>query len=370
MKGYCKVIGGTWIIQRLLKIFLKQVISKKLAFVSLKGVLNKIIMKTKTMKFNEYHFTTKKILSFIHILLFSLTAFFSTSCSDNSLDLVENINEDFVGITEIEVEGGFLNVTYVGEAGRSSTQLKAQLNASNQRRFDISYRVEGTKLIIELDTRSGLGNPRGEGFIELRGPRNMRLDLETEAGTIRVDNVVSNVIDLETTSGTIDARNLTVNTIEMSATSGTINAQDLTGALEVDVTSGKLNLSRLDGNVNAVLVSGEMTIAQVNGLVNVNNQSGNVELNQVSRIGNAFVISGQIFATNTGLANVTSPRVGSGYIYIQTNSNLRNFNFNITTGSGTARVGTTMNTGSLVLNNGATATIRGEVGTGKLEIVN
>lgn len=303
-------------------------------------------------------------------VMFSFTLAILSSCLDSNLDLVEDINEDFTGITSIEVDGGFLDVSYVGEAGRQSVNLTAQLKSNSNRRFDIDYRVDGAKLIVELDKRGGLGNARGEGSIVIRGPRNMRIDFETDNGTISVDNIVSSEIEIETTSGVINARNLTVTSIDLSTNSGTINAQDLTGAVEVEVNSGKLSLTKVDGNVDAELLSGEMTISQVNGLVNVNNQSGNVELNQVTRIGNAVVTSGQIFATNAGLANLTSPRVGSGYIYIQTTSNLANFNFNITTGSGSARVGNNTNSGSLVLNNNATATIRGEVGTGKLEIVN
>ena len=303
-------------------------------------------------------------------LMLSFALFFLTSCLDNNLDLVEDINEDFSGITSIEVDGEFLDVTYVGEAGRQSVNLTAQLLSNSNRRFNIEYLVDGSKLIVELDKRGGLGNARGEGSIVLRGPRNMMIDIETENGTIAIENIVSSQIDVETNSGTMNLRNLTVNDIELSTNSGAIDAQDLTGNVDLEVNSGRAVLTKVDGNVDAELISGEMTISQVNGLVNVANQSGNVELNQVTRVGNVTVTSGQIFATRTGLSNLTAPRVGSGYIYIQTTSNLNSFNFNITTGSGSARVGNNTNSGSLVLNNGATATIRGEVGSGKLEIVN
>jgi formylmethanofuran dehydrogenase subunit C len=49
---------------------------------------------------------------------------------------------------------------------------------------------------------------------------------------------------------------------------------------------------------------------------------------------------------------------------------IEEFNYNITTGSGKARVGTNQASGSLVINNGATSTIRGEVSSGKIEIEN
>ncbi|WP_373520743.1 hypothetical protein [Aquiflexum sp.] len=46
------------------------------------------------------------------------------------------------------------------------------------------------------------------------------------------------------------------------------------------------------------------------------------------------------------------------------------FIFNITNGSGKARVGTNQASGSLVIKNGAANTFRGEVSSGKIEIEN
>jgi formylmethanofuran dehydrogenase subunit C len=63
-----------------------------------------------------------------------------------------------------------------------------------------------------------------------------------------------------------------------------------------------------------------------------------------------------------------------GYCKVKSESlemqGIEEFNYNITTGSGKARVGTNQASGSLVINNGATSTIRGEVSSGKIEIEN
>jgi hypothetical protein len=77
-----------------------------------------------------------------------------------------------------------------------------------------------------------------------------------------------------------------------------------------------------------------------------------------------------VFATATGLSAETSLKASSGNIYIQTLSNLKNFNFNISSGSGLVRVGDSQSSGNLVINNGSANTIRGEVSSGKIEIVN
>jgi hypothetical protein len=182
--------------------------------------------------------------------------------------------------------------------------------------------------------------------------------------------VVSTETKMAVTSGNIFAKNISATNIILNSSSGSLKAEDLTGTLNVLVSSGKMDFSGIDGNIDAVGSSGELKFNGINGVVSATISSGKIEMNNVRFLGKTQLSSGQLFATNSGLGTETSLKVSSGSMYIQTLSNLSNFNFNITTGSGTARVGTKQASGSLIINNNAPNTIRGDVGSGKIEIEN
>jgi hypothetical protein len=294
-----------------------------------------------------------------------------SSCLDNNLSVVSEINEKFSGIKVIEVDGSFLEVEYLGESGLQEITMDVLLKSNSDKRYEIIHTVNEDKLKIQVKTNKGIsGNLKGEGYIRLKGPRNMFLDMESGSGKLTVQNVVSSETNLTVGSGEIFVKNLTAPAVYLSTSSGMIKAEELTGKVTAVISSGKMELSGIDGNIDADGSSGEMKFTGINGLVNANISSGKIEMTNVKFLGKAHLSSGQLFATNTGLSPETSLKVSSGTIYIQTLTNLTNFNYNITTGSGKARVGTNQASGSLVINNGAANTIRGEVSSGKIEIEN
>ena len=59
---------------------------------------------------------TIKLKSRFYVIVLGLFALVSlNSCLDNDLSTVSEINQDFSGITSIEVDGAFLEVEYQGE---------------------------------------------------------------------------------------------------------------------------------------------------------------------------------------------------------------------------------------------------------------
>lgn len=295
-----------------------------------------------------------------------------TGCLDNNLDVVADIQEDFSGITSVEVDGAFLEVEYTGETGKQDVSLDAFLKSNSDKRYEIVYNIiDGNKLKIEVKTNRGfLGNIKAEGYIRLTGPKAMKLDLETGSGRVGAQNVVNTETKLLVGSGGIFAKNIASGLIIINSSSGNAYGEDIAGKVEALVSSGNLELVRVDGNVDAEGSSGQIKLSDINGMVNASIGSGKIELSKVKALGKAALISGQLFATATGLSAETSLKASSGNIYIQTLSNLKNFNFNISSDSGLVRVGDSQSTGNLVINNGAANTIRGEVSSGKIEIVN
>lgn len=299
-------------------------------------------------------------------VLFSLT-----SCLDNDLSVVADIQEDFNNINEIEVDGGFLDVEYTGETGKQSVSLNAFLKANSDKRHTIQYNVVGSKLTVKVNSKGGgLGKYRSEGFIRLSGPKTILIDLENGSGNIMASDIVSTDPNFFVGSGNLNVSRVIAETVFLTTSSGNISGKDLTGKILGVSSSGKIDIQRVDGNVDVSLLSGSSKLKDINGLVDAVITSGDIELQNVLAIGNAHVSSGKISATNSGLSPTTNFKASSGNIYIQTPSNLGNFNYNISVGSGTVRVGESQSSGNLVINNGSAHTIRGEVGSGKIEIVN
>jgi hypothetical protein len=333
-------------------------------------IMNALSMKEKG--FNN-SVPKNKFSNNLFLLAFSLFLSFGlTGCLDNNLEVVSDIQEDFSGITSIEVDGAFLEVEYQGETGKQDVSLDALLRSNSGKRHEIVFNViDGNKLKISVKTNSGLsGNLRSEGYIRLTGPKAMLLDLETGSGKVSAKDVVSTETKLLVGSGEIFAKNISSTLISFNSSSGKVYGEDVTGKVSAVVSSGNLELVRVDGNIDAEGSSGQIKLTDINGMVNASNSSGKIELSKVKALGKVNLSSGQLFATETGLSAETSLKASSGNIYIQTSSNLKDFNFNISSGSGSVRVGDSQSSGNLVINNGSANTIRGEVNSGKIEIVN
>ena len=294
------------------------------------------------------------------------------SCLDNDLGTVSEINQDFSGITSVEVEGAFLDVSYEGQTGQQEVSLSALLKSNSGKRYEIVYNViDDTKLKIEVKKNGGIsGNLKNEGYIRLTGPKAMLVELEASSGKVTAKDVVSSETKLLVSSGEIYAKNINSTQISLNSSSGNIYAEDIAGKVEASLSSGNIELVRVDGNVNAESSSGQIKLSDVNGMANLTISSGKIELSKVKALGKATLSSGQLFATETGLSAETSLKASSGNIYIQTLNDLMDFNFNISSGSGSVRVGDSQASGNLVINNGSAYTIRGEVSSGKIEIVN
>jgi hypothetical protein len=75
---------------------------------------------------------TIKLKSRFYVIVLGLFALVSlNSCLDNDLSTVSEINQDFSGITSIEVDGAFLEVEYQGETGKQDVSMDALLRSNS-----------------------------------------------------------------------------------------------------------------------------------------------------------------------------------------------------------------------------------------------
>lgn len=315
----------------------------------------------------SFSFPSKKKLNVSGSLLLSMLFF--TACLDPHLETVADIEESFAGIGSIEVDAGFLPAEYLGSPDLEEVSLDALLRSNVDGGKTIAYSVVGEKLIVSLD-QNGLGMGRSEGHIRLTGPTHMSLQMHAGSGTIYAENVVGDRIDLEVNSGRVSAKNLDALEVYLTASSGEVVGENIAGNTIASVSSGKLSLEQIEGDLDAEASSGNMAFRAINGLLNAKLSSGKIDMEQVEALGRVTLSSGKATGRDIGLSEHTFLKASSGNISIKTNSNIAAFNYEIHAGSGRVKVGESESSGTLIIRNGSPHTIKGEVSSGKIEIVN
>lgn len=308
-------------------------------------------------------------IGYLHAIVFMIMMVLFSSCMGDDPEVVSDIQEDFSGIRSVEVEGGFLDVSYAGSAGQQAVRLDAKLKAESSTRSHIKYELVGDKLLIKLKT-SGGSIRRASGHIKLVGPEDINLKLHASSGTISVEGIKNGTADFSVSSGKIFVSGIETPIIRLTTSSGDILGEDLKGNIVSSLSSGSLSLNKIIGNIGAEGSSGKMIFNQVTGRVDAKASSGKINMDQVTELGRFEISSGQIVGVKTRLGPDTQFKASSGTISIQTESNLEHFNFNLSTSSGGVKVGENNSSGTLVINNGSTHTVVGQVSSGKIQIVN
>ena len=307
---------------------------------------------------------------FLFSILVSLVAL--TSCGLPQMEVIEDIEETFEGVEEIYVKGGSLEVSYEGSDRSENVFLNAYLQGSKNSGMEITYRIEDNKLWVEVlrENSAGWGNIRSKGFISLIGPENIRLELISSSGTISVSNVISDKIDLNINSGKIDAKYLSSNRVNVGATSGQIDLQEVNGEINCQLSSGKGNLSNIQGDVYLTASSGAFQISEVEGTVNGSLNSGKIIIKNALELGQLKISSGSISASESGLGAQTNFSGSSGSFDIQTFSDLGDYNFDLSSSSGSLEVGSSKERKVLKIDNGSETTISGSISSGRISIRN
>ncbi|MFC4873492.1 DUF4097 family beta strand repeat-containing protein [Negadavirga shengliensis] len=327
--------------------------------------------KSKENKIWDFYFPNKIIIPSGKAALTLVAAtLFLTSCLDGPMEVVSDIQEEFTGIDVVEVDAAFLEATYAGDPDLEEIQLDAFLKSTSSSAYEIVYQTVGNRLIVKIKSRGTLGRVRSEGYIHLTGPESIKLSMVAGSGKVLAENVVNDVTELQVGSGKVEARNITADEIHLTAGSGEIYAEYLEGDTEATVSSGKLGIRHLEGNLHAEASSGRMDFYNIHGFLEAKLSSGKIEMDRVEALGSVVLSSGQVGAKHTGLSEYTFLKTSSGKISIQTDTDLSLFNYDISTGSGKARVGESQSSGSLKIVNGSAHTIKGEVSSGTIEIYN
>ena len=301
------------------------------------------------------------------LLLGSVVAF--SSC-EGELEVVQSIDEEFSGIQRIEVDAEFMEVNYTGKEGQTTVELDGLLESTRSGNFKIEYTREGNTLDIELDRNGMTGGGNHRAKLNLVGPEDINLEIESGSGNTVISGIKNPTLDVQAGSGNIQVLMSKIPSLRLEIGSGSIGVYNVVGNLEAQASSGKVEVEQMEGNLNVRASSGNVQIKSLTGKVNVDMSSGNIELMNVSEIERLKVSSGNISGSGVGLGAKTNLTTSSGRISIQTPSNLNAYNYDFEAGSGRVTVGESSSSGSLKINNGAPSTISGSVSSGWIEIKN
>lgn len=305
--------------------------------------------------------TLKKSILALTLTVMSMAAFAQNVLVDSK--------KAYSGIKQIEIESGWLNVTYKGGAA-SEVNVEAYLESNNSDQ-DIIFVTVGDVLKISHARKQNNynWNTKNKGYLNITGPEGIALDVRGSSGNVIVENVSNDNTSLRVSSGNITATNITGD-LSISATSGNLTADGVSGNVSSGLTSGNGNFYKVKGDLNYESTSGSLDADGVDGEINVKLTSGNAKINNAGPLGTLQFTSGNVRATNVGLGPNTKFSGTSGNFRVQTSSDLKSYNFSLKASSGNLKVGS-VNTGkSLEIDNGSPNWIRGNISSGNITIEN
>ncbi len=284
-------------------------------------------------------------------------------------NVLVNTTKKYNNIKQIEVESGWLDVSYQGGEGTEvSVEAYLESNITDQ---DIVFVTLGDVLKVSYK-RSGEKynwNGKNKGYLKITGPRSMQVSIRGTSGEINLTNLASENTALQLTSGTVVAAQIKGN-LKLTSTSGTLKASGIEGHVEARLTSGNAYLENIGGSVNYESTSGFLDAKDIDGVLNVRLTSGNAKIENAKQLGQLSFTSGNVRAVNSGLGANTQFSGTSGNFTIQTNSTLNSFNYSLRAASGNIRVGNSGGGRTLELNNNAAIWIKGNITSGNIAIEN
>lgn len=284
-------------------------------------------------------------------------------------NVLVDTKKNYSNIKKIEIEGGWLEVSYQGGSG-SEVDVEAYL-ASNDADQDIIFITIGDVLKITHERKQNNydWNSKNKGYIKITGPASIALDLRSSSGSMTVSNVSNEITNLKVSSGKITATDIKGD-LTIKASSGSLNVNGVEGNVVAGVTSGNADILNVKGNVDYESTSGSLTSDQITGELSAALTSGNAKLSNIGTLGTLKFTSGNIRAENAGLGANTKLNGTSGNFRIQTPSDLKAFNFSLSASSGNLKVGGTNTGKNLKIDNGASSWVRGSISSGNITIEN
>ena len=231
-----------------------------------------------------------KFITILIVALFPALAFTETSQETKHLKLSTN------GINSLEIHcgAGSLDIKCVRDL--TNIGVTARIEVDNLRGEDLQNYIDRS---VKLDLMKGRNKAILLSEIEMQPqimadarinlvveiPFNLNVKIFDGSGSVRVDNLIGNLLILDD-SGKIKVENVT-GTVTIDDGSGTVVVENITGNVKVKDGSGSIGVDYIIGDVFISDGSGDMLVRHVTGNVNVKDGSGDIDISEVSQ--NVFI---------------------------------------------------------------------------------
>src|SRR5690606_4949377 len=280
------------------------------------------------------------------------------------------LEKQYADIESLDVQGGSLEVTYTGSADQQEIKIVAFLGEEKERENDLVFVPMDKVLKIAFQPNKKFTNYHGpKRYIHITGPEAINLTISNSSGQVEATHITSPSTQLAITSGRLKASAIKGD-LTLRGSSCTIEAKDIDGSVVCKITSGRSTVENVAGNLDFSSSSGSLQATRVGGKVDVQLTSGNVSLHTIGELGEIAMSSGNVKATGVGLGTGTNLKATSGSFTISTTSSLSDFNYDLKASSGSLAVGESSGNKALAIENGAPATVRGSVSSGRIRIDN
>lgn len=183
------------------------------------------------------------------------------------------------GIDELKADTGAGSLEIIGEAGRTSIDVTAEIYFHDADEIQLSLEQDGddAELVADFNRSSYRGDSPYINLV-VRVPAELEVEVNDGSGSIVMRDIAGD-IDIEDGSGSINVEN--AGNVDIDDGSGSITVRNLSGNLNVEDGSGSMDIEQVVGKVTIDDGSGGIVVRSVGDLKVIESGSGSLRIEDV-----------------------------------------------------------------------------------------
>ena len=182
------------------------------------------------------------------------------------------------GLLDLSTDRGQISVV-TGDDDELRVEVERRARSSERARaFDVEFEQDDDVVRVKGKTeeRSGwFGTQRGpEVHFRIHVPRTYNLNLETEGGTVRIDDLAGD-IDARTAGGSITIGEIDGSVMARTA-GGSIALAGIRGDASLRTSGGSIKIDAVEGNAEVRTAGGSITLGSVSGTIDGRTSGGSI----------------------------------------------------------------------------------------------
>lgn len=178
------------------------------------------------------------------------------------------------GIDELKADTGAGSLEIIGEAGRTSIDVTAEIYFHDADEIQLSLEQDGddAELVADFNRSSYRGDSPYINLV-VRVPAELEVEVNDGSGSIVIRDVLGD-LDIDDGSGSINIEN--AGNVDIDDGSGSITVRNLSGNLDIEDGSGSMDIEQVAGKVTIDDGSGGIVVRDVGDLNIIDAGSGSV----------------------------------------------------------------------------------------------